>query len=335
MLSFLGRRVRLCDGLSRREVPRVGGLGFSGLLWSDLLRARAAAGTPVPRAFGRARACILVFNYGGPSHLDLWDLKPDAPREIRGEFDPIATRVPGTSISEHLPRLAAVAGRYAILRSVSHPDNDHAVGTYLALTGYPHPRSRPLGVEPAASPLDMPSLGSVVSKLRPPGRPIFPYITLSILSHFGNHDGMGQGAGCLGKVYDPFTVPDGAKDPGESVPAESANTPRREGQATVSSQARPKPGGAGPGLGTCPLCGSEVVEQPRSYGCIGWRGGCRFAIWKTIAGKRISPLTAQALLRRGRSPMLKGFRSRSGRPFEARLKLEEGAVRFDFGPETE
>jgi hypothetical protein len=212
MLSFLGRRVCLCDGLTRREVLRVGGLGFSGLLWSDLLRARAVAGTPAARAFGRARSCILVFNYGGPSHLDLWDLKPEAPREIRGEFDPIPTRVPGTSVSEHLPRLAAVADRYAILRSVGHPDNDHAVGTYLALTGYPHPRSRPLGVEPAASPLDMPSLGSVISKLRRPDRPIFPYVTLGILSHFGNHDSMGQGAGCLGKVYDPFTVPDGARD---------------------------------------------------------------------------------------------------------------------------
>src|SRR4051812_49483977 len=101
MLSFLGRRVRLCDGLSRREVLRVGGLGVSGLLWSDLLRARASAGTAATRTFGRARSCILVFNYGGPSHLDLWDLKPDAPREIRGEFHPIATRVPGTSVGEH------------------------------------------------------------------------------------------------------------------------------------------------------------------------------------------------------------------------------------------
>jgi hypothetical protein len=212
MLSFLGRRVRLCDGLNRREVLRVGGLGLSGLLWSDLLRARAAAGTPAARSFGKAKACILVFNYGGPSHLDLWDLKPDAPREIRGEFDPISTRVPGVSITEHLPRLAAVADRYAILRSVSHVDNDHAVGTYLALTGYPHPRSRPLGIEPPASPLDMPSLGSVISKLRPPDRPVFPYVTLGALRHLGNHDSMGQDAGCLGKVYDPFTVPDGARD---------------------------------------------------------------------------------------------------------------------------
>src|SRR6266536_306731 len=128
MLSCLGRRVRLCDGLTRREVLRVGGLGFAGLLWADLLRARASAGKPAARTFGKAKACVLVFNYGGPSHLDLWDLKPDAPREVRGEFQPAATRVPGIAITEHLPRLARLADRYAIIRSVNHRDNDHAIG---------------------------------------------------------------------------------------------------------------------------------------------------------------------------------------------------------------
>ena len=88
------------------------------------------------------------------------------------------------------------------------------VGTYLALTGHPHPRSRPLGVEPPASPLDMPSFGSVISKLRPPDAPVFPYVTLGVLRHLGNHDSMGQDAGCLGKVYDPFSVPQGARDAG-------------------------------------------------------------------------------------------------------------------------
>jgi hypothetical protein len=212
MLSFLGRGVRLCDGLSRREILRLGGLGFTGLMLSDWLRARAAAQTqPAPRPaagnFGRARACILIFNYGGPSHLDTLDLKPDAPPEIRGEFRPIATCVPGVAITEHLPRLARVADRYAIVRSVNHIDNDHAVGTYLALTGYPHPRSRPLGVEPPASPQDMPSLGSVLSRLRPADRSVFSYVTLGDLRHLGHHDSMGQNAGCLGRAYDPFVVP--------------------------------------------------------------------------------------------------------------------------------
>src|SRR6476661_4435446 len=133
MISILGPGIRLCDGISRREVLRIGGLGFTGLLWSDWLRARAigapskAAATRREGSFGRAKACILIYNYGGPSHLDPLDLKPEAPVEIRGEFQPIATRVPGTSISEHLPRLAALAHRYSIIRSAGHRDNDHAI----------------------------------------------------------------------------------------------------------------------------------------------------------------------------------------------------------------
>jgi hypothetical protein len=213
MLSLLGRPVRLCDGITRREALRVGGLGFTGLLWSDWLRARAPAAQPrrsrpgSAGSFGKARACILAYSYGGPSHLDIWDLKPDAPREVRGEFRPAATRVPGVSITEHLPRLARLADQYSIIRSMTHRDNDHAVGTYLALTGYSHPRSAVLGIEPPASPQDMPSLGSVVSRLRPADRPVFSYVTLGELRHLGNHDSMGQNAGCLGRAYDPFTIP--------------------------------------------------------------------------------------------------------------------------------
>ena len=216
MLSLYGPDARR-TGVTRRAALQIGGLGFTGLLWSDLLSQRSAAGQTGPGSpnlaatFGKAKSCILIFNYGGPSHLDTWDLKPDAPAEVRGEFQPIATNVPGISITEHLPGLARRADRYAILRSTCHEDNDHAVGTYLALTGHPHPQSRPLGIEPAASPLDMPSLGSVVSKLRPSLQPIFPYVTLGILQHLGNKDSMGQNAACLGKAYDPFCVPTGAQ----------------------------------------------------------------------------------------------------------------------------
>jgi hypothetical protein len=212
LLSITGSGVRLCDGISRRNVLRVGGLGFTGLLWSDWLRARAtaAAGRRSKRqgdAGGKAKACILIFNYGGPSHLETFDPKPDAPVEIRGEFKTRLTSLPGIAISEHLPRLAARTGRYTMVRSVTHTDNDHAVGTYLALTGYSHPRARPLGIEPPESATDMPSMGSVLSKIRTPARPVFPYVTLGDLRHFGNHDSMGQNAGCLGKIFDPFTVP--------------------------------------------------------------------------------------------------------------------------------
>jgi hypothetical protein len=209
LLSILGQNVRLCDGITRREVLRIGGLGFTGLLLSDWLRSRATAARPVRAAgrFGQARACILIFNYGGPSHLDTLDLKPDAPREIRGEFKPAPSRVSGISITEHLPRLGRVADRYTIIRSVSHRDNDHAIGTYLALTGHHHPKNDILGIEPPASAQDMPSIGSVVSKLRPAPPSGFSYMTLGDLRHLGNNDSMGQNAGCLGKAYDPFTIP--------------------------------------------------------------------------------------------------------------------------------
>jgi uncharacterized protein (DUF1501 family) len=206
MLSILGRKVRLCDGITRREVLRVGGLAFTGLMWPRLLQARASAASQ-GRPHGKAKACILIFNYGGPSHLDMWDLKPDAPKEIRGEFKPIATRVPGISITEHLPRLARLADRYALLRSVTHRDNDHAIGTYLALTGHSHPKNAILGIEPPETPQDLPSMGSVLSKVRPATKPVFSYITLGDLRHFGNHDSLGQNAGCLGKLYNAFTVP--------------------------------------------------------------------------------------------------------------------------------
>jgi len=213
MLSILGKSVRLADGIARREILRIGGLAFTGLMWPDwLARASAARQAPtnrrsMPGSFGKAKACIMIFNYGGPSHLDTWDLKPDAPLEIRGEFRPIATTVPGISITEHLPRLARMADRYAIIRSVHHRDNDHAIGAYLALTGYSHPRNAILGIEPPASPQDLPSLGSVFARLRPGDSSLFSYVTLGDLRHFGNNDSLGQNAGCLGKAYDPFTVP--------------------------------------------------------------------------------------------------------------------------------
>jgi len=115
----------------------------------------------------------------------------------------------------------------------------------------------------------------------------------------------------------------GSKTPRRKEASGERPSPRREGGAAA-------PGGAEDGLGPCPLCGAVVVEQERSYGCSGWRVGCKFAIWKTIAGKRVSAKMAQTLLRRGRTSLLKGFQSKSGTAFDARLKLEDGAVRFEF-----
>src|SRR5438045_3584307 len=116
MLNLGRSSSQFCEGICRRELLRIGGLGGLGLMLPDLLAGRAAAaGTRAP-GFRRAKSCIIGFLWGGPPHQDLWDLKPEAPAEVRGEFKPIATRVPGISISELLPRTAQVAHRLALIR---------------------------------------------------------------------------------------------------------------------------------------------------------------------------------------------------------------------------
>src|SRR5829696_9499270 len=127
MLRVTAGRRRLCDGFSRRDLLRVGGAGLLGLSLPGLLRA-GAQGRP------RAKSVILFFLEGGPAHQDLWDMKPDAPEGVRGEFKPIETTVPGLLFCEHLPRLAQQAHHLTLVRSVHHAINDHNAGAYYALT---------------------------------------------------------------------------------------------------------------------------------------------------------------------------------------------------------
>lgn len=139
-----------CDGINRRDVLKVGALGAVGLSLADYLR---AAETSKAKSAGKAQSAIVIWLGGGPPHLDSFDMKPDAPAEIRGEFQPIATNVPGIQICEHLPKLAACADRYAILRGVSHTLAGHELGTNYLSTG-----NRPV---PS---LIYPGYGAVVSK---------------------------------------------------------------------------------------------------------------------------------------------------------------------------
>src|SRR5262245_15705828 len=121
MLWIPGHPARCCEGLSRREWLRVGGLGAAGLSLPILKAGRAAADIrqrdPRPSSFGRAKSCIVLFLFGAPAHQDLWDLKPEAPVEVRGEFRPIPSSVPDLFVGEHLPGLAQRAHRYALIRS--------------------------------------------------------------------------------------------------------------------------------------------------------------------------------------------------------------------------
>src|SRR5258708_6146174 len=129
MLRILGRGMKTCDGVTRRELMRVGGLSlFTGLTLPRLLRATPA------RHQGRAKSVIMFNLLGGPSHMDMVDLKPNAPPEIRGEFKPIATSVPGIRICEHLPNLAKRMHRACLIRTFSHGFNSH--DPFPFMTGY-------------------------------------------------------------------------------------------------------------------------------------------------------------------------------------------------------
>lgn len=152
----------------------------------------------------RADHCIVLFLNGGPSHLDMWDLKPDAPSEIRGEFQPIDSSLPGVSLSEHLPRLARQMHRTTLIRSMNHGvNNSHAAAVYAALTG--HDRGEFGG---GAQPSDRPSPGSVLARFRPPKNRTLPYVALPYKTKEGAAGPLQPGflAGLMGQTFDPFWV---------------------------------------------------------------------------------------------------------------------------------
>jgi hypothetical protein len=196
----------LPHGATRRNFLRIGGLGAGSFALEALLRRRANAAPPTRAptdGFGKAKACIVLFMGGGPSQFGTFDLKPDAPAEVRGEFRPITTDVPGIQICDQLPLLARQAHRYAIVRSVTdeYVGGAHGQSVYLALTGHRSPRVPGDDVRPSQE--DYPCLGSVVSRFGPtrPGVPPFVW-----LLEMYRHTFAGEGGGLLGKRYDPFRV---------------------------------------------------------------------------------------------------------------------------------
>jgi Protein of unknown function (DUF1501) len=206
MLTIQGRVRKLCDRSSRREFLRVGSIAGLGLSLPDLLQS-AAASSSTPSGFGRAKRCILLFPFGGPSQLDSFDPKPNAPDVYRGEFRPISTRVPSVQISELFPRLAQQADTFTIVRSVTHSDSVHTSAGYTMLTGKRHPRANdPAGasvIRPA--PDDYPHIGSVVAYARGSQSGLPPFVTLPESVHdAGVNELPGQGAGFLGGRYAPL-----------------------------------------------------------------------------------------------------------------------------------
>jgi hypothetical protein len=201
--------------MSRRATLRAGALALAGLTLPRLLSARQVSQGSGSSGFGTAKSCILIFLWGGPSQLDTWDLKPDAPEDIRGPFRPISTSVPGIAISEHFPLLARQAHRLSIVRSLNHDDAAHLSTAHRLLTGHlaPTPNSDSAG----PSPRDWPHLGATIGKLRPnrsaiPTAVSMPWTVMHPAAPGGKAPG--QNAGWLGKAYDPFHI-DG--DPNESA----------------------------------------------------------------------------------------------------------------------
>jgi hypothetical protein len=222
MIHLPGSPNRWCDGVSRREFLQIGGLGTAGLALPDLFRARAQGSTTPARGVGRAKSCILLFMGGGPPQMDTFDLKPDAPEEVRGQFPPTATSVPGTHISSLLPALAQQAHRYTIIRSVSddYTGGAHGQSVYLALTGHKNPRVNGDDIRPAAD--DYPYLGSAVARLRGAGQALPGHVWLLDMHR---RTFAGEGGGFLGQAYDPFRI---LQDPNRPDFRVQALTPPRE-----------------------------------------------------------------------------------------------------------
>src|SRR6188474_1241205 len=161
MLTLHGPSKRVRPGISRRDVLKVGALGLGGLALPELLRLQSAA---AEGKSGKGKSVILIWLRGGASHIDSWDMKPAAPPEIRGEFRPISTNVPGIQICEHLPRQAQIMDKLAIVRGIKSNDlGDHT--PHYILTGFPERGKRPV-------------LGSIVSRLRPRTDGTPPYVSL-------------------------------------------------------------------------------------------------------------------------------------------------------------
>ncbi|HXT58853.1 MAG TPA: DUF1501 domain-containing protein [Pirellulales bacterium] len=245
-------------GVSRRDVLRFGGLAAIAAACPLAERKLSAEGAAAPRA--PARSCILVYLLGGPPHQDMWDLKPEAPAEIRGPFKPVATNVPGLEICEHLPRLAQMADKYAVVRSVSHPNNNHTPMIYYTLTGR-HVRTPEVDND-VSPPLrgDHPHLGSVAARFKPAPPRLPGFIALPEVAVRSSDDNVraatplrGGRAGFLGPQFDPFIINGDPRQPGAIpdvvLPGDVSPARFERRQALLAAFESPKPEVAGAAYG--------------------------------------------------------------------------------------
>src|SRR5512144_1882598 len=175
MLVIPGRAGKdTCDGVTRREVLRVGGSAALGISLAQVMQMQQASAAKVTKGgpgWGKAKSVILIFLQGGPSHLDLWDPKPDCPENVRSLFKIIKGKVPGMDVTELLPKLAQVTDKLTLIRSMSYTPVglfNHTAAIYQMLTGYTADKVSPSGQLEPPTPKDFPNMGSNVSRLKPP-----------------------------------------------------------------------------------------------------------------------------------------------------------------------
>ena len=212
MLYIPGQQGKMCDSLTRREILEVGGASMLGLALPALLEQQARADSKpasagVKPGWKKAKSVILIYLQGGPSHIDIWDPKPDAPENVRGLFKPIRTNVPGIWLSETMPLLAQQMDKATLIRSVSYTPNglfNHTAAMYQMLTGEQADRVSPSGQLEPPTPSDYPNVGSHVSKFLPPDVPMLPFVMLPRPLQESNIIGKAGTAGFLGKAYDPY-----------------------------------------------------------------------------------------------------------------------------------
>lgn len=216
MLVFPQRASKdTCDGLTRRDLLRVGGSTMFGLSLANLLRAESR-GAEDPAAekqgaaggtFGRAKSIILLYLQGGPSHLDLWDPKENVPDNVKSQFAPISTKTPGVRVTELMPRFAEITDKVTLIRSMSYEPVglfNHTAAIYQMLTGYTTDKVSPSGQLEPPSPKDFPHFGSNISKFLPPDVPMLPFVMMPRPLQESNVVNKGGTAGFLGRAYDPY-----------------------------------------------------------------------------------------------------------------------------------
>ena len=237
------------QSIGRRDILRIGAAGFAGLTLPNLLRASPAG----PRA--RAKHVIFLHQFGGPSHIDTFDMKPGAPEQVRGEFSPIGSIVPGVPVTEHLPRFSKVLDRFAQVRSVHHGMRNHNSAGYYSLTGHKPPLD---DIRLRDTQELCPAYGSTVARFQPNPDPAIPTFVSFPHRLSDGSTTPGQTASFLGKPYDPFFIGQDPNDRHFSLPELTLPDAlpmgrlddRRAGAAHSPPQPRPAVGNSATSMGS-------------------------------------------------------------------------------------